>query len=98
MWERNMKVLIFPVLFALGSTRRWVVSIYHHLHMTFTSVAAGIWVPFGGLSFNLILIYGSTLVTNITATTLIAVKAWSVTRQRQCISIASNPVTGNIVA
>ena len=98
MWERNMKVLIFPVLFALGSTRRWVVSIYHHLHMTFTSVAAGIWIPFDGLGFDLILICGSTLVTNITATTLIAVKAWSVTRQWQCISIAINLVTGNIVA
>ena len=91
MWERNMKALIFPVLFALGSTRRWLVSFCHHLYTTFTSVAAG-------LSFDLILIYGSTLVTNITATTLIAVKAWSVTRQWQCISIAINLVTGNIVA
>ena len=76
MWERNMKVLIFPVLFALGSTRRWLVSFCHHLHMPFTSVAAGIWIPFSWPSFYLILIYGSTLVTNITATTLFAVMAW----------------------
>ena len=66
--------------------------------MTFTSVATCIWIPFDGLGFDMFLIYGSTLITNITATTLIAVKAWSVTRQWQCISIAINLVTGNIVA
>ena len=86
MWERSMKIMILPVLLSLGLTGKWPVSICHHSHITLISVAAGICIPFGGLGVGLIGVYSSTLATNMIATMLMAVKAWSVCRKNQILT------------
>ena len=78
MWGRSVKVLIFPVLVAVGSTGKWLVSIRPHSHMTFISVWASVCISFPKVIVGVIAIYASILVNNVIATTLIAVKAWPV--------------------
>ena len=65
--------------------------------MTFMSVGAGMFIGFGGLDIGLVATFISTLATNIIATTLIVVKAWSVRKLNE-FPLLELTVTGNIVA
>ena len=77
MWGRSVKVLIFPVLLSLVSIGKWPVPFRRLSSVTFMSVGGSISIPLGGNLIAFYAIYASTLATNIIATTLIAVKAWS---------------------
>ena len=78
MWGRSVKVLIFSVLLSLGSAGKWPISFRLLSRITFISVGVIVYISFHEFTVGLAAIYASTLVTNIIATTLMAVKAWLV--------------------